>query len=30
KDAVLFDNSFLSREAQFEKLFNLVNEKIKV
>jgi len=30
KDAVLFDNSFLSREAQFVKLFNLVYEKIKV
>ena len=29
KDAVLFDNSYLSREAQFEKLLNLVNEKLK-
>ncbi|NQW36759.1 MAG: (d)CMP kinase [Flavobacteriales bacterium] len=26
KDALLFDNSFLSRQAQFEKLLKLVNE----
>lgn len=26
KDALLFDNSFLSREAQFKKLLKLVNE----
>ncbi len=27
-DAVLFDNSFLTKEAQFEKLLSLVNEKL--
>lgn len=29
EDAVLFDNSFLSKEAQFEKLLCLVNDKLK-
>lgn len=29
-DAVLFDNSFLSKEAQFDQLLSLVNEKLKV
>ncbi len=29
EDSVLFDNSFLSKEAQFEKLLGLVNEKLK-
>jgi len=28
KDAQLFDNSFLSKEAQFEQLLKLVNEKL--
>ena len=30
KDAILFDNSFLTREAQFEDLLKLVEEKLAV